>query len=169
MTMSALLYSLLCMAGESASVCKRAPVLCNLFVKICERSCTSILAFDLISCEAIWRLLDEGELALDVGANIGYMTSLMAARLGKNGRVIAFEPHPVLFQEPEQMLAGDPSVLRTGDPISTQAARVEPLANGPGRDFANLRDLAGCKDFLHYRGLHSLEWCEASEVSSPLR
>ena len=40
------------MAGESARVCKIAPILCSLFAKICERSCTSILAFDLISCEA---------------------------------------------------------------------------------------------------------------------
>jgi len=61
--------------------------------------------FDLISCETIWRLLDEGDLALDVGANIGYMSSLMAARLKRNGRVIAFEPHQVLFQELEANIA----------------------------------------------------------------
>jgi hypothetical protein len=55
--MSALLYSLLCIAGDSASVCKRAPTVCTFFANICERSCTSILAFDLISCEAISPIL----------------------------------------------------------------------------------------------------------------
>lgn len=55
--------------------------------------------FDIVSTETIWRLLDEGDTALDVGANIGYMTSLMAARVGKNGKVISFEPHPELFEE----------------------------------------------------------------------
>ena len=53
MTVSARLYSLLCIAGESASVCKRAPTVCNLFVNICEMSCASILASVLISCEAM--------------------------------------------------------------------------------------------------------------------
>ncbi len=48
--------------------------------------------------ETIWRLLGPGELAIDVGANIGYMTSLMASRVGASGRVLAFEPHPELFR-----------------------------------------------------------------------
>lgn len=55
--------------------------------------------FDLCVSEAIWRLLDVGEKAIDVGANIGYMTSIMVKRVGKNGSVSAFEPHPEIFQE----------------------------------------------------------------------
>ena len=57
MTVSALLYSLLCIAGDSVSVCKRAPTVCNLFANICETSCTSILASALSSCEAISTIL----------------------------------------------------------------------------------------------------------------
>ena len=53
--------------------------------------------FDLVVCETICRLLDESEVGLDVGANIGQMTGLMRCRSGRNGRVIAFEPHPELF------------------------------------------------------------------------
>ena len=34
-------------------------MLCSLFAKICERSCTSILVFDLISCEAISIILSD--------------------------------------------------------------------------------------------------------------
>lgn len=41
--------------------------------------------------EAMWRLTTKTDLALDVGANIGYFTSLLACRARK---VIAFEPHP---------------------------------------------------------------------------
>ena len=55
--------------------------------------------FDKIVPEAIWRLLDPGETAFDVGANIGQNSSVMAARAGSNGRVIAYEPHPEIFQE----------------------------------------------------------------------
>jgi FkbM family methyltransferase len=52
--------------------------------------------YDLAPSETIWRLLEPGETALDVGANIGYFTSLMSAR---GCRVTSFEPHPAVFEE----------------------------------------------------------------------
>ena len=55
--------------------------------------------YDIVMGETIWRLLDPGETVLDVGANFGYFTSLMAAQSGAGGRVIAFEPHPGMFDE----------------------------------------------------------------------
>jgi len=64
--------------------------------------------FDLLIAEAIHRLLDPGELALDIGANIGQMSSLMRHRTGPSGRVIAFEPHPELHQELTQNM--DPAL-----------------------------------------------------------
>jgi FkbM family methyltransferase len=53
--------------------------------------------YDLVLSEAIWRLLDPSETAIDVGANIGYVTGLMAARVGPTGSVMAFEPDPKVF------------------------------------------------------------------------
>jgi FkbM family methyltransferase len=53
--------------------------------------------FDLLVCETLLRLADPGETALDVGANIGQMTSLLAHAVGEHGRVVAFEPHPEVF------------------------------------------------------------------------
>jgi FkbM family methyltransferase len=55
--------------------------------------------YDLVLSEAIWRLLDPGETAIDVGANMGYVTGLMAARVGPAGSVLAFEPHPKVFAQ----------------------------------------------------------------------
>ena len=55
--------------------------------------------FELPICEVLWRLLDEGMNVLDIGANIGQMTSLMAARVGVTGSVTCFEPHPQVFEE----------------------------------------------------------------------
>ena len=40
------------------------------------------------------RLLQPGGVFIDVGANIGYFTLLAAARVGPQGRVVAFEPNP---------------------------------------------------------------------------
>lgn len=53
--------------------------------------------FDIAVTETAWRLLKAGDVAVDVGANIGYITSLFAARVGARGRVEAFEPHPRIF------------------------------------------------------------------------
>lgn len=52
--------------------------------------------YDLIVVEALTRLADSGELAVDAGANIGLMTSALASAVGPAGRVISIEPHPVL-------------------------------------------------------------------------
>jgi FkbM family methyltransferase len=55
--------------------------------------------YDLVVLEAIIRLADRGELALDVGANIGLMTSALASSVGPTGRVLSFEPHPLLVEK----------------------------------------------------------------------
>ncbi|GET43193.1 FkbM family methyltransferase [Microseira wollei] len=55
--------------------------------------------YDLCVCESVWNLLDPGECAVDVGANIGQMASLMAVKCGGSGKVIAFEPHPKVYEE----------------------------------------------------------------------
>jgi FkbM family methyltransferase len=44
--------------------------------------------------EAILRLADPGDTALDIGAHIGYTALLFARRVGPKGRIIAFEPAP---------------------------------------------------------------------------
>jgi FkbM family methyltransferase len=47
--------------------------------------------------EVLWRLIEPQETVVDVGANIGYMTGLMATRVERSGKVISFEPNPDLF------------------------------------------------------------------------
>lgn len=55
--------------------------------------------YDLCVTEALWRLIDPGETAIDVGANIGYMTSVMAKRVQETGKVFSYEPHPEIYEE----------------------------------------------------------------------
>ncbi len=59
-------------------------------------SITKIGVYDLGTLEMLARLADPGELCLDVGANEGLMTGLLARTVGSTGKVIAFEPHPVI-------------------------------------------------------------------------
>jgi len=47
--------------------------------------------------QMIRRVLDQGEIFWDIGANIGYFTLLAAAALQQSGRVIAFEPGQVAY------------------------------------------------------------------------
>ena len=60
------------------------------------REVWTVGVFDLVVSELLYRLVPVGGTALDVGANIGHMTSVLAAKVGRTGRVLAFEPHPVV-------------------------------------------------------------------------
>jgi FkbM family methyltransferase len=60
---------------------------------------------DIAVSECCWRLLDEGDMAVDIGANIGHMTSLFSSKVGKSGLVHAFEPHPVIRARLERNVA----------------------------------------------------------------
>ena len=53
--------------------------------------------FDPCVTETLHRLIDADDVVVDVGANIGYLTSLAAVRAGRSGRVVAFEPQPAVF------------------------------------------------------------------------
>lgn len=55
--------------------------------------------YDLIVTEVLWRLIESGETAIDVGANLGYMTTIMAKKVGKTGKIWCFEPNPEAYKE----------------------------------------------------------------------
>jgi FkbM family methyltransferase len=67
--------------------------------------------YDLVTTEVIYRLAELGETVIDVGANIGYFTGLLAVRVGKVGKVIVFEPHPgtaLLLSQNVKLFLSDP-------------------------------------------------------------
>jgi FkbM family methyltransferase len=66
-----------------------------------ELPCTSDLAsealkgdFEVAHRRALHCLIDPGQCAIDVGANVGLMTCAMASSVGPHGKVIAVEPLP---------------------------------------------------------------------------
>jgi len=52
----------------------------------------------------IARTIKEGMFVLDVGANFGYYTVLMADLIGPSGKIIAFEPNPIAAASAEASL-----------------------------------------------------------------
>lgn len=49
------------------------------------------------TAQIVRSLLDEGDFAVDVGANIGAYTLIMSRMVGSTGRVAAFEPNPEVY------------------------------------------------------------------------
>jgi FkbM family methyltransferase len=110
---------------------------------------------DLILCEAVWRLADPGETCLDVGANIGVVTGLLARRVGPQGRVLAYEPHPDVHAEARANHERWPR-----SQIGTVDLRQQALSDQPGE--AELFEPAV---FAENRGTSSLE-AVASDTGS---
>jgi FkbM family methyltransferase len=103
--------------------------------------------YDLCVSETLWRLIDPGDITVDVGANIGYMTSIMALRTGPLGRVIAFEPHPGVYAELKANVNRWTGAIGTG-PIVTHCIALSDRS-GQGR-------LAAPDGFDSNRGLAML-------------
>ncbi len=55
--------------------------------------------------KAIQNTVEPGQCVVDVGANIGYFTLLLAKKVGSQGRVIAFEPFSVVYEVLEKNVA----------------------------------------------------------------
>lgn len=53
--------------------------------------------WEIHETHTLLNILKPGQTLIDVGANIGYYSIVSAARLGKNGRVVSFEPDPQNF------------------------------------------------------------------------
>jgi FkbM family methyltransferase len=108
--------------------------------------------FDPCVTETLHRLIDPGELVVDVGANVGYLSSLAAARAGAAGTVVAYEPHPRVFELLDQNAArwrGRPGVatVETRQAAVTDKSGTAELESGPlfhmNMGLASLADASG--------------------------
>lgn len=55
-------------------------------------------AFERSECEFLTRFLRQGDVAVDVGANYGYLSAIMLDCVGPRGAVYAFEPNPYVYR-----------------------------------------------------------------------
>ncbi|MFP2928202.1 FkbM family methyltransferase [Pyxidicoccus sp. 3LG] len=86
--------------------------------------------YDLVVTETLFRLIDPGEHVADVGANLGYMSSLMASRVGGAGRVVSFEPHPLLFTRLQENIALWKTARDLGAVTAVRKAVSDKVAQG---------------------------------------
>ncbi len=85
--------------------------------------------FDPCVTETLHRLIGPGDVVVDAGANIGYMTSLAAVRSGPSGTVVAYEPHPVVFA----LLAANAAAWRRRGSVAEVDLREEALSDREGQ------------------------------------
>lgn len=114
--------------------------------------------YELAVSETLWRLTDPGEWCLDVGANIGYMTSVLAAKAQAKGKVFSFEPHPVIFgrfQENLKRMA------------NTHYAPIQPNQSAVGT-MDGKTNLVEPDEFGSNEGVAKLGSNEASEKTIPV-
>ncbi len=86
--------------------------------------------FDPCVTETLHRLIDPGDLVVDVGANVGYISSLAAVRTGTQGTVLAFEPHPRVFETLERNVASWESRAELGEVVAHRAALSDRSGDG---------------------------------------
>jgi FkbM family methyltransferase len=97
---------------------------------------------------ALKRLTQPGMLIVDVGANVGGYTLLMAKKAGLAGRVLAFEPNPEVYDR----LLSNISANAMGDRISAHRIALSERSGvgtmfGPRRDYPN-RGIASLHQFV---------------------
>ena len=126
------------------------------------RSSWRLGVHDLVTCEVCWWLLDPGGTAVDVGANIGVVTGLLARRAGPAGEVWGFEPHPDVRTELVRHVG---LWQRTGLPLTKiqthgtalsnvagEAALFEPRSFGGNHGTASLEAVSSGSDATHIAG-----------------
>jgi FkbM family methyltransferase len=98
--------------------------------------------FEREETEAALRLVEPGATVLDIGANIGYYTMLLANRVGPGGHVHAFEPGDDNFDLLRRSLAEN----RFEDRVSLHHCA---LSNQAGEQYIAI-DLVGLNSGAHY-------------------
>ena len=78
--------------------------------------------FDPCVTETLHRLIDRGDVVVDVGANVGYLTGLAAMRAGANGSVTAYEPHPAVYDRLAANAARWNTRLDVGEVVASPTA-----------------------------------------------
>src|SRR5215469_11046307 len=104
--------------------------------------------------ESLWRLARVGDLAVDVGANIGYMTSILAVKVGARGKIYSFEPHPTIFQRLRLNVKNWSADVRCGQFVLHNAA----LGNRKGVGALCVPDYFSCNQGTAWIGPQNAEF-----------
>jgi FkbM family methyltransferase len=66
--------------------------------KVIAKSLITNGSWEEFETDLIFNILKQGDVVVDIGANIGYYTIIAAGIVGKEGKIFAFEPEPGNFE-----------------------------------------------------------------------
>jgi FkbM family methyltransferase len=113
--------------------------------------------YDLTVAETLARTADPGETAIDAGANVGLMSSLLARTVGPEGRVVSFEPHPLIFD----ILTRNVALCRQDERSAVIEARQAAVSSSAGK----LPLAVDADTFAHNKGTASLEHADRTDAT----
>ncbi len=113
--------------------------------------------YDLTVAETLARLADPGENAIDAGANVGLMSSLLARAVGPRGHVTSFEPHPLIFAT----LARNVALWEREEHVTTIEARQAAVSMSAG----TLPLAVDPEAFAQNKGTASLEHVASADTT----
>ena len=103
-------------------------------------------SYDIILCEYLRKHLTPGDIVLDVGANVGYISAVAASRVGITGEVHGFEPLRECYARLERLCELNPQFRFVFNNVALgEAEGLLPIAFNPKGDSRNATLVPGKK------------------------
>jgi len=108
-----------------------------------------------LETEILRKEIKNGDVVLDLGANIGFYTLIAAKLVGKRGRVFAFEPEPANFARLEMnvRLNGYENVVLVQKAVSNRTSRCTLYLSDQDRDTHRIYDIRDGRRFIEVESI----------------
>lgn len=128
-------------------------------------------SYDIILCDYLKKHLAPGDVVLDVGANVGYISAVAASVVGPSGEVHGFEPLAECYKRLDRLRTLNPQFHLTFNNIALgETEGTLPIGFNPEGDSRNATLIPG-KDFPETRQVpvRRLDGYIAANFASPRR
>jgi FkbM family methyltransferase len=122
--------------------------------------------YDLALSETLWRLIEPGNFVLDVGANIGFITSLCSYKTGPQGKVWAFEPNPIILTRLHKNIGNNHYPNTTLHPFALSDSNKEGYLELP-EEFTYNQGVAFVKNGSHSTNAIKIELRKLDDMVDP--
>ncbi len=122
-------------------------------------------AYEELTTELFKEVINEGDIIVDAGANIGYFTLLASRLVGKEGRVYAFEPetfnYSLLVRNIE--LNGYQNITVERKAVSNTTGTIKLFIDDKDSGSHTIRQYSGKKEFIEIESLTLDDYFKAKE------
>ena len=103
--------------------------------------------------ERLFSLIKEGEVFVDIGANIGEFSLKAAQRVGEHGQAFAFEPDPVNFKRLQTNLLLNPTLNITPFQVGLGSVEERKILFSPRSDNAGMKRIVAASGSMPIKGV----------------